>query len=116
MLDFSHTFNVYHQAVMRQAEDARGVGSDEVGVRWRWLPGGSFAGGKVWEKGRKETKSVSLMCALFADDTTIVGMSGEIDDGVKAVKSVINEWEERNNDAKRKCLSSVRMRRETYAC
>ena len=97
-------FNVYHQAVMRQAEEVRGEGSDEVGVRWRWLPGGSFAGGKVWEKGGKECKSVSLTCALFADDTTIVGMSGEIDDGVRRVKSVMNKWEERNNDAKEEVL------------
>ena len=66
--------------------------------------GGSFAGGKVWEKGGKECKRVSLKCALFADDTTIVGMSGEIDEGVRAVKSVMNKWEERNNDAKEEVL------------
>ena len=34
---------------------------------------------------------MSLTCALFADDTTIVGMSGEIDEGVNVMKSVMNE-------------------------
>ena len=51
-------FNVYHQAFMRQAKEARSGGSDEPGVVWKWVPGGSFAGGKVWEKGGKECKSV----------------------------------------------------------
>ena len=40
-----------------------------------------------------------MSCALFADDTTIVGMSGELDEGVRVVKSVMDEWKERNNDA-----------------
>ena len=39
-------FNVYHQAVMRQAEEARREGSGDPGVGWSWLPGGSFAGGE----------------------------------------------------------------------
>ena len=97
-------FNVYHQAVMRQAEEARRERSGDPGVSWRWLPGGSFAGGKVWEKGGNECKSVRMSSALFADDTTIVGMSGEIDEGVNVIKSVMNEWEERNNDAKEEVL------------
>ena len=41
-----------------------------------------------------------MTCALFADDTAIVGMSGDIDLGVRAVKGLMNKWEERNNDAK----------------
>ena len=97
-------FNVYHQAVMRQAEEARRERSSDPGVRWRWLPGGSFAGGKVWERGGKECKSVRMTSALFADDTTIVGMSDEIDEGVNEMKRVMNEWEERNNDTKEEVL------------
>ena len=45
-----------------------------------------------------------MSCALFADDTTIVGMSGELDEGVRVVKSVMDEWKERNNDAKEEVL------------
>ena len=44
------------------------------------LAGGLFAGGKVQNRDGKEFKRVSLMCVLFADDTTIVGMSWEIDE------------------------------------
>ena len=44
--------------------------------------------------------SVRSTCGLFAVDTTIVRLSGEIDQGVRVVKSAMNEWEERNNDAK----------------
>ena len=97
-------FNVYHQAVMRQAEARRQEQSGDVGVPWRWVPGGSFAGARVWEKGGRECKSVRMSCGLFADDTTIVGMSGELDEGVRAMKSVMNEWEERNNEAKEEVL------------
>ena len=97
-------FNVYHQAVMRQAEACRHEQNGDVGVPWRWVPGGSFAGSGIWEKGGKECKSVRLSCGLFADDTTVVGMSGELNEGVRYVKSVMNEWEERNNDAKEEVL------------
>ena len=97
-------FNVYHQAVMRQAEASRREQNGDVGVAWRWVPGGSFAGGKVWERGGRECKTVQMSCGLFADDTTIVGMSGELDEGVRVVKNVMNEWEERNNDSKEEVL------------
>ena len=53
----------------------------------------------MWEKGGRECKTVRMRSALFADDTTIVGMSGELNEGVRSVKSVMNEWEERNIDA-----------------
>ena len=43
-------------------------------------------------------KTVEDGCGLLADDTTNVGMSDEIDDGVKLVKSFMKEWEKRNND------------------
>ena len=49
-------------------------------------------------------KSLRVTSALFADDTTIVGMSGEIDEGVRAVKEVMNKWEEKNNDDKEEIL------------
>ena len=53
------------------------------------------------EKGANDGKRVSLMCSLFADDITIVGMREEIDEGVIPVKSVMNEWKEPNNEAKK---------------
>lgn len=89
---------------MRQAEERRRESGDEVGVAWKWMPGSSFAGVKVWEKGSAEAKCVRVSSALFADDTTILGMKGEIDEGVRAVKVVMNKWEEMNNDDKEECL------------
>ena len=98
-------FNIYHQAVMHQGEAARrSRDGGEVGVAWRWVPGGSFAGAKVWEKGGSEVKDVWLSSALFADGTTILGMSGEINEGVNDVKEVMGKWEERNNDEKEEVL------------
>ena len=97
-------FNVYHQAVMRLAEERRDEVSDRPGVEWRWIPGSSFAGNRVWEKGCTEAKSVWITSALFADDTTIVGTKGELDEGVNAIKNEMNRWEERNNDDKEETL------------
>ncbi|KAI8519281.1 hypothetical protein Bbelb_025380 [Branchiostoma belcheri] len=98
-----HEFTEY-KAVMRQGEEERRKRGGEVGVPWRWVPGGSFAGNRVWEKGGTEVKSVKVSSALFADDTSILGMSDEIDAGVTTVKEVMTKWEERNNDDKEEVL------------
>ena len=60
-------------------------------MTWKWMPGGSFAGVRTWERGSAEAKSVNLTSALFADDTTIVGMSDEIERGVRSVKGVMSK-------------------------
>ena len=98
-------FNIYHQAVMRQAEEERRpeMGED-VGIKWRWMPGSSFAGTRVWERGSTETKGVSIKSALFADDTTIIGTKRELEEGVEKVKQAMGRWEERNNDDKEERL------------
>ena len=92
-------FNVFHQAVMRQAEEVRGREGD-VGVGWRWVPGGSFAGEGNWEKECSEAREVRVRLVLFADDTTIVGEKGELGRGVDRMKEVMGRWEERNNEDK----------------
>ena len=92
-------FNVFHQAVMRQAEEAR-EREEEVGVGWRWVPGGSFAGTGNWEKECSEAREVKMKLVLFADDTTILGKKGELDRGVDRVKEVMGRWEEKNNEDK----------------
>ena len=92
-------FNIFHQAVMRQAEEAR-CREGEVGVGWRWVPGGSFAGAGNWEKECSEAKEVRVRLVLFADDTTIVGEKGELGRGVDRMKEVMGRWEEKNNEDK----------------
>ena len=37
---------------------------------------------------------MSFTCALFREETAIVGMTVKMDEKVKALKSVINEWED----------------------
>ena len=65
---------------------------------------GFVAGNASREKGCSEAKGVRLTSALFADDTTIVGMKGEMNEGTEVVKRVMNKWEERNNDDKEENL------------
>ena len=97
-------FNIYHQAVMRQAETERREGREEIGIAFRWIPGGSFAGGKSWERGCSEAKRTMVSTILFADDTTIVGEKREIEEGVRRVKEVMGRWEEANNEEKEEDL------------
>ena len=56
---------------------------------------GSFAGVRNWE-----LKEVNVTLSLFADDTTIVGVKGEMEGRVRAVKEVMSRWEEMNNEDK----------------
>ena len=52
-------FNIYHQAVMRQALEARGAkGREEKSVVWKWMPGSSFASERVRERGSGEAKEI----------------------------------------------------------
>ena len=96
-------FNIYHQAVMRRVEEVREAQGSE-GIGWKWMPGGSFAGGKTWERGGTETVRVTLSSALFADDTSLIGMKGEMDEVVRMAKDEMSKWEERDNAEKEEVL------------
>ena len=96
-------FNVYHQAVMRQVEEAREARGSE-GVVWKWVPGGSFAGERKWERGGSEAVSVRISSALFADDTNLLGKKGDMDEDVRVAKEVMGKWEERDNVDKEEVL------------
>ena len=101
-------FNIYHQAVMRQAGEARSaVGGGEVGVEGKWMHGSAFAVGKSWESGSSEVKSMRIRELLFADDTTLVGEYGEIERGVEEVKGVMRSYEENNNIRLRIFLTDI---------
>ena len=68
------------------------------------MPGSSFAGTSVWERGSTEARGVTITSALFADDTTIIGTKQELGEGVEKIKQVMGRWEERNNDDKEERL------------
>ena len=94
-------FNIYHQAVMRQALEARcEEGREEKSVVWKWMPGSSFASERVQERRSGETKEIRIDCMLFADDTTVVGTKLEMEESVRRVKEVMGRWEERDNEDK----------------
>ena len=98
-------FNIFHQAVMRVAEGERSRrGGHQVGIPWTHMPGSSFPGRKLWEKESSETVETRFTCSLFADDTTILGEEEEMEEGVRIIKEVMAEFEEKNNDHKEERL------------
>ena len=101
-------FNVYHQAVMRKAEEARKEEAEregrQVGVRIRWQPGNAFPSNNLWEKYSSEAESRIITTSLFADDTTLVGRRDEIEEGTEIVKRIMEEFEEKNNEDKEEIL------------
>ena len=54
----------------------------------------------MWKRGGIYCKTVCMSFSLLADDAPIVGISEEIDDAVRHVKSVMNEREKTKNDTK----------------
>ena len=76
----------------------------EVGLTYKWVPGSSFPSLKTWEKENSEAVKIKVEKSLFADDTTLVGNKGEIDQGVEKTKEVMGWFEERNNDDKEERL------------
>ena len=56
------------------------------------------------ERGSGEAKEIRIDCMLFADDKTVVGKKGEMDESVRCVKEVMGRWEERNNEDKEEVL------------
>ena len=70
ILDVSNIVYVCHQDVMIQAKASRREEEGEdVGIKFRWVPGSSFSRGKSWEKGSSEAKEVVVRSALLPEDT-----------------------------------------------
>ena len=99
-------FNIYHQVVMRIAERARDERAKEknrsVRVRWRWIPGSKLPNPDKVDKYNSEASTVVFSLSMFADDTTPIGDTEELEDGVTAMKAVMETFEETNNESKDK--------------
>ena len=54
--------------------------------------------------GSIEVKEIWIECLLFVDEITVVGMKGEMEESVRRVKKVIDQWEKRNNEGKEDVL------------
>ena len=102
-------FNVFHQAVMRVAVEERKMQAvevgKEVGICVKWVPGSALPSEKVWERSNSEAVEVWVDLSLFADDTTAIGDKDELEEGVKTVKKVMGDFEEKNNEDKEEFLN-----------
>ena len=97
-------FNIFHQAVIRVAEKERVHEAEKrnkkVGIDWSFMPGHSLPPKNVKNTFNSEAKNTTLTISLFADDTTIIGMSDEIEEGKQIIEKVMGEFEERTNESK----------------
>ena len=97
-------FNIYHQAVMRDASDTRekiaSENNTESGISIKWVRGNNFPSESLWEKMNSEAERRKINLALFADDTSGVGKKGELRKGMEAIKNVMYQYEEANNEDK----------------
>ena len=97
-------FNIFHQAVIRVAEKKRTCEAEKnnkkVGIEWSFMPGHSLPPKNVKNTFNSEAKNATLTMSLFADDTTIIGMNDEIDEGKQITQKIMGEFEERTNESK----------------
>ena len=97
-------FNIFHQAVIRVAEKERALEAEKrnkkVGIDWSFMPGHSLPPNNVKNTFNSEAKNTTLTMSFFADDTTIIRMSDEIDEGKQIIEKVMEEFEERTNESK----------------
>ena len=101
-------FNIYHQAVIRSAEETRREEilerGEEPGIPWKYVSESNFPSINLWERCNSEASRLYITCSLFADDTTILGLQGEMETGVTKIKEVMTEFEEKNNEGKEERL------------
>ena len=46
-----------------------------------------------------EAKNTTITMSLFAEDTTIIGMREEVEEGKQVIEKVMGEFEERTNES-----------------
>ena len=94
-------FNIFHQAVIRVAEKERAYEAvkrnKNVGIDWSFMPGHSLQPKNVQNTFKSEATNTTLTMSLFADYTTIIGVSDEIEEGKQIIEKVMGEFEERTN-------------------
>ena len=64
------------------------------------MPGHSLPPKNVKNTFNSAAKNTTLTMSLFADDTTIIGMNDEIDEGKQIIQKIMGEFEERTNESK----------------
>ena len=74
--------NIFHQVVMRIADNKRKSENGSIGVEWEWIPGSKFPNTQRIGNYNSESIEISFSLSLFADDTTPLGETRETDSGV----------------------------------
>ena len=84
-------FNKLHLAVVRGAEKERAHDAEKrnkkVGIEWSFMPGHSLPLKNVKNTFNSEAKNTTIKMSLFADETTIIGMREEVEEGKQIIKS-----------------------------
>ena len=111
-------FNIFHQAVIRVAEKERVHEAEKrnkkVGIDWSFMPGHSLPPKNVKNTFNSEAKNTTLTLSLFADDTTIIGMSDEIEEDKQIIEKVMGELKrEPMNQRRRKWNSEQKTVRKS---
>ena len=70
----------------------------KVGIDWSFMPGHSLPPKNIKNTFNSEANNTTLTTSLFADDTTIIGMSDEIEEGKQIIEKIMGELEERTNE------------------
>ena len=90
-------FNIFHQAAIRAAEKQEAHEAEKrkkkVDIDWSFMPRHSLPLKNVKNTFNSEAKTTTLTMSLFADDTTIIGMSDEIEEGKQIIENVMGEFE-----------------------
>ena len=113
-------FNVFHQAVIQTAErkrNERAVSSGKTrGIAWSWMDNDKIPSSEQIGKFNSEAKRTHFSISLFADDTTVLGTAEEMEQGCQAIKETMQEFEEKNNEKRRKNSFSEMRNPRRYGC
>ena len=103
-------FNLYHavaveSATMNRKESAEAKGM-QAGLAWGWVPANSLPP-IITERARQATNKEGLLLSesLFADGTTLIGWTQELNTEKEVVKKTLGECEEKCHDGKEENVS-----------
>ena len=110
-------FNIFHQVVIRKAEEKRqSRNSSQVGIPWRHIVQDKIPGPNQFGKYNSECQESHLTMSLFAEDTTMLGAAREIRTGCDAVKKPCRVSRRRTTPSKKRNKSLARSSRRTSEC
>ena len=88
---------------MRIAKKDREEGAEMhgkvAGIQWQWIPGNSLPPKQTRQDGTNTAaQAFEITESLFADDTTLIGYKGELEQGCRIIKRTMQKFEEKCHD------------------